>query len=205
MTDEKGPNYNSLVWEDLMITNAENKTQQDVAAPNGIPVTSDSFREAFRHHAAGVAILTADAGNGPVALTVTSLISVSMDPPTVAFSLSAHSSSAAQILEAGSLAIHFLRSNNLELANRCATKGAKRFADSAEWTRLVTGEPLYTSVETWFRAEITGKLEVNGSTLVSARLTDGWSPDAPHADSGMPMVYCDRHWHAMCVESVIAG
>lgn len=185
-----------------MIANIQNNTQS-LAEPNGSPVTGDSFREAFRHHAAGVAILTADAGNGPVALTVTSLISVSMDPPTVAFSLSAHSSSAAQILAAGSLAIHFLRSNNLELANRCATKGADRFHDTREWTRLATGEPRYTSVETWFRAEITGKLEINGSTLVAAQLTQGWSPKAEHTEDGMPMVYCDRHWHAMNETSVI--
>ena len=53
-----------------------------------------SFLTAFRQHPAGVAIVTGDPGTGPVALTVSSLISVSVEPPTVAFSLSEASSSA---------------------------------------------------------------------------------------------------------------
>jgi hypothetical protein len=56
----------------------------------------DAFRDAFRHHPAGVAVI-ADPGDGPAALTARSLISVSADPPTVAFSLSAPSTRAAAI------------------------------------------------------------------------------------------------------------
>jgi len=51
------------------------------------PMT-EHFREAFRRHPAGVAVITADPGDRPVAMTVSSLISVSAAPPIVAFSLS---------------------------------------------------------------------------------------------------------------------
>lgn len=56
------------------------------------PMT-EAFREAFRRHPAGVAVITADPGNQPVAMTVSSLISVSAAPPVVAFSLSTKSAS----------------------------------------------------------------------------------------------------------------
>jgi len=60
------------------------------AAAAGAAMT-EAFLAAFRHHPSGVAIITAEAGEGPVALTVSSLISISATPPMVAFSLSASS------------------------------------------------------------------------------------------------------------------
>lgn len=58
------------------------------------PTITDAFLAAFRHHPSGVAIITAEGPEGPVAMTVSSLISISAAPPMVAFSLSAASSSA---------------------------------------------------------------------------------------------------------------
>lgn len=51
-------------------------------------VSADDFKFAFRHHPAGVAVVTADAGDGPVAMTVSSLSSVAIAPPTLVFSAS---------------------------------------------------------------------------------------------------------------------
>ncbi len=48
----------------------------------------EAFRHAFRHHPAGVAVVTADAGDGPAAMTVSSVASVEVDPPTLVFSAS---------------------------------------------------------------------------------------------------------------------
>ena len=63
-------------------------------APPAPPVESslspDDFKAAFRHHPAGVAVITADAGRGPVMLTATSVSSVSAEPALLMFSLSAH-------------------------------------------------------------------------------------------------------------------
>ena len=56
-------------------------------------LSADAFKRAFRNHAAGVAIITADAGNGPVGLTATSVFSVSAEPALLVFSVSDDSSS----------------------------------------------------------------------------------------------------------------
>ncbi|RUU84284.1 flavin reductase, partial [Mesorhizobium sp. M7A.T.Ca.TU.009.01.3.1] len=72
------------------------------------PMTN-AFREAFRHHPAGVAVITADPGDRPVAMTVSSLISVSAAPPVVAFSLSMKSTSSEPLLRAETMVIHLLR------------------------------------------------------------------------------------------------
>ncbi|WP_225029269.1 flavin reductase family protein [Xinfangfangia pollutisoli] len=158
---------------------------------------SHAFRDAFRLHPAGVAVITADPGGQPVAMTVSSLISVSAAPPAVAFSLSARSGSTAAVLAAGSVVIHLLRFSDLDLALLGATPGADRFGPKIAWSRLPTGEPRYSSVATWFRGRITGSLPVEGATVVVAELLEGETalpPGAPELDS---LIYLDRRWHRL--------
>ncbi|KPQ06522.1 MAG: DIM6/NTAB family protein [Rhodobacteraceae bacterium HLUCCA12] len=158
---------------------------------------SDAFRQAFRCHPAGVAIVTADPGEGPVALTVSSLISVSAEPPLVAFSLSQRSSTATALLRAETVVIHLARFADLELAQLAATSGADRFGPDVQWQRLPTGEPRYTEIGTWFRARLRGTLPLEDATLVAAELLEGEVAepgDTPERDS---LVYLDRRWHRL--------
>lgn len=158
---------------------------------------STAFREAFRCHPAGVAVITADPGDQPVAMTVSSLISVSADPPTVGFSLSARSGSTAAVLAAGHVVIHLLRYADLDLARLGATPGADRFGPAVAWQRLPTGEPRYSQVLTWFRARIEGALAVEGATLVVARLLEGAAAGAPDTPEQESLIYMDRRWHRL--------
>lgn len=157
-----------------------------------------AFREAFRCHPAGVAVITADPGSNPVAMTVSSLISVSADPPTVAFSLSSRSGSTQAVLAADTMLIHLLRYSDLALARLGATPGVDRFGQGIAWDRLPTGEPRYTDVATWFRARISGTLPVVGATVVIAELlegnTEGENTHAPELES---LIYLDRRWHRL--------
>lgn len=155
----------------------------------------EAFRTAFRLHPAGVSVLAADDGTGPVGLTVTSLISVTSSPPTVGFSLSSMSSSSPHILAADTLVIHMLRQQDQWLGELCSTKNADRFGADVAWERLPTGEPRYTDIGTWFRAKIVGKLDVNGSTLVAAELLEGAVADlGPELST---IVYMDRGWRGV--------
>ncbi len=159
---------------------------------------STAFREAFRHHPSGVATITADPGDGPVALTISSLISVSVAPPTVAFSLSSKSSATPAILAAKTMVIHLLRLADLPIARLGATSGIDRFGPGIAWERLPTGEPRYAEVSTWFRARIVGTLPVGGATVVVAELLEG---HVDHAAEGgaeaHSVVYVDRRWHGL--------
>ncbi len=161
-------------------------TQQDLG---------ESFRQAFRLHPAGVSVLAADDGDGPVAMTITSLISVTAEPPTVAFSLSAHSTSSPRILRAETLVIHMLRQRDQWLGELGAAKGVDRFGPDIAWERLAGGEPRYSDVGTWFRARIVGKLDLHGSTLVAAELLEG--SVAGGAEPELTMIYMDRRWHGV--------
>src|SRR5690625_1318906 len=155
-----------------------------------------AFRQAFRRHPAGVAILTAQTDDQPVALTISSLISVSVSPALVAFSLSAASRSAASLLAAESFLIHFVTPADQELAARCASSGVDRFGTAALWEPLPTGEPCFTQVETWFRACVHKTLELESATVVTAQILEAQvMPENAAADRHL--VYCNRQWHTL--------
>lgn len=158
---------------------------------------SQQFRDAFRNHPAGIAILTATGPDGPVALTVSSLISVSAVPPMVAFSLSGQSGTAQAILAAGTLVIHLPRHMDRALAELCATPGADRFGRDVNWDYLPSGEPLYRDVGSWFRAEIKAVTPLEGATLVGAQLLDGNVAEDLTGDCHDTLVYHQRQWRRL--------
>jgi flavin reductase (DIM6/NTAB) family NADH-FMN oxidoreductase RutF len=157
---------------------------------------TNAFHSVFRHHPAGVTIITGDPGGEPVALTVSSVISVSAAPPTIAFSLSEASSSGRALVRAETVVVHFVRRKDMQLARLCATSGSTRFSPDVPWTRLPTGEPHYPQVDLWFRAAIRGRLPAPGACLITAELLSASS--AAHDPQREEMlVYADRGWHGL--------
>ncbi|WP_440984190.1 flavin reductase [Shinella sumterensis] len=170
-------------------------TAPETGAAAGSGLT-EAFLAAFRHHPSGVAIITAEGVDGPVALTVSSLISISASPPMVAFSLSASSSSAKVVERAASVVVHFVRRADMQLARLCATSGKDRFGPDVRWSRLDSGEPYYPQVELWFRAALRGRLETPGACLATAELTSV-SAGAHATRQAEALVYSNRAWHAL--------
>ena len=99
-----------------------------------------AFRQLFRRHPAGVAVVTLvdPILHLPVGFTATSVISVSADPPTLAFSISRGSSSWPALYAAESVVVNFLRAGAEDVSSRFATHGIDRFAD-VDFARLDTG------------------------------------------------------------------
>lgn len=154
----------------------------------------EAFKRAFRHHAAGVALVSADDGTGPVALTATSVFSVSADPALLVFSVSDTSRSAPTIRNAGTLVVHILSGDQADLARLGAERDVDRFADSERWSRLLTGEPFRTDVPTWIRGRIVDMLGVGGSTLVVVHALQAGFETERDVE---PLVYHDRTWHRL--------
>ncbi|MDR8398711.1 flavin reductase family protein [Paraburkholderia sp. USG1] len=162
------------------------------------PAMRELFKGAFRRHAAGVAIITAEGKQGPVALTATSVISVSADPPVLAFSLSADSASATHIKAAKSLVVHLLQAEQLDIARLCSTSGTDRFSDTSKWKRLPSGEPVLVDAPVWIRGTIIDQMNIHGSTLVAVRASEiSATHENQSGDAASPLIYHDRAWHAL--------
>ena len=161
----------------------------------------EQFKLAFRNHAAGVAVITADAGDGPVGLTATSVFSVSAEPPLLVFSLSDRSSSAPTIRRADTVVVHLLGAEQLDIATLCATSGVDRFADTGLWGRLGTGEPYFPSARSWIRGRVIDRMAAGGSTIIAVHALEA-EVSTEESGSG-PLVYHNRTWHTLDERSAI--
>lgn len=161
-------------------------------------LSADDFKALFRGHPGGVGLITADAGEGPVAFTASSVASVSAEPPLLVFSISQFSSAYAVISRARSLIVHFLDTQDLQLAKLGAHSGIDRFAQAQSWSRLPGGEPVFDGVRAWVRCEIVERVQAGTSLVlvaqaVQSHLERGVGPD----ESGDALVYHHRKWHRL--------
>ena len=161
------------------------------------------FKLAFRNHAAGVAVITADAGDGPVGLTATSVFSVSAEPPLLIFSVSSSSSSAPTIRAADTVIVHLLAADQLDLARLGATSGIDRFADRSIWDRLLTGEPYFPAAHAWIRGRVINRMEAGASTVIAVHALQAKLP--AEAGDAAPLVYHNRAYHALGDHSRVDG
>jgi len=150
------------------------------------------FRSAFRAHPAGVSVITAAGPEGPVGLTASSVASVAVDPPTLAFSVTG-GRSASFIAAAQSIVVHLVGADQLELARTFADPLAPRFTDGMEWEMLPTGEPLLHEARWALRCEIIHRAPLGGSVLLAARVLDIRTNPS---DAG-PLVYHNREFHTL--------
>lgn len=178
-----------------------NTTTRKITIADAV-LSPERFKKNFRNHPAGVAVITADPGDGPVALTATSVISVSATPPLLAFSLSSMSSASAAIRRAKTVVVHLLCVDDLEVAKLCSTSGADRFEDPSMWSRLDTGEPYFLSPNIRIRGRITGTMDVGSSTIVALEALESGLDTVEEIETS-PLVYHNRTWHQLNNDSVI--
>lgn len=170
------------------------------APERGFPssLSANDFKALFRGHPAGVAVITADAGTGPVALTATSVASVSAEPPLLIFSISTLSSAADVLSRAETVVVHLLDANDIEVAKLGATSGVDRFAETQRWSRLVTGEPVYCDVRAWVRCAIIDRMDAGTATVfVAHALQSHIERDVSPGTAGDALVHHNRAWHGL--------
>lgn len=164
----------------------------------GGSLSADEFKGLFRGHPGGVAVITAQGPDGPVALTATSVSSVSVDPPLLIFSISALSSASPTISAAETVVVHLLDANDLHVAKLGATSGVDRFADDRQWTRLASGEPVYLGVRGWVRCAVVSRMDAGGSTVIAGHaLQANVDRDVAAGEAGDALVYHNRSWHRL--------
>jgi flavin reductase (DIM6/NTAB) family NADH-FMN oxidoreductase RutF len=103
-----------------------------------MPVPPSDFAAALRQYAAGVALLTVRDDIDDVGTTVTSVMSVSADPPLVAVGLTADGYPAEVLAEVGACALTVLAAGQAILASRFSSAGrpsARHLLESVPWSR----------------------------------------------------------------------
>jgi len=161
-------------------------------------LSPDEFKALFRGHPGGVAVITADAGDGPVALTATSVASVSAEPPLLVFSISARSSASDVLSRAETVVVHLLDAHDIDVAKLGATGGIDRFSQTHLWSRLSTGEPVYSDVRAWVRCAVINRMDAGSATVFAGHaLQSHIERDVHPGEPGDALVYHNRTWHRL--------
>ncbi len=136
-------------------------------------VSSGDFRNAMRHLAGGVSVITAGQGEDITGMTVTSVSSLSVDPPTLIVSINRGSSSWPLLRRHGFFGVNILTSDQLDVAERFAgkdgLKGAARFA-GAQWFTAVSGVPLLAGALAAIDCEVEEVVERHSHAIVIGRV-----------------------------------
>jgi flavin reductase (DIM6/NTAB) family NADH-FMN oxidoreductase RutF len=138
-------------------------------------VSSADFRGAMRHLAGGVSVITVGRGKEIAGMTVTSVSSLSVDPPTLIVSLNRESSSWPLLRRHGFFGVSLLTADQLDIAERFTgkdgLKGADRFA-GAQWTTRVSGVPLLVGALSAIDCEAEDVIERHSHAIVIGRVLD---------------------------------
>ncbi len=147
------------------------------------------FKEAFRRHAAGVAVITARTPDGvPVGFTATSLASLAIDPPLATFNMARTSSSWAAIETTDYVAIHMLGVENRALAARMSGEHSFRF-DGEHWHVGPHDLPILNDVTAWLLGRIVNRLSEAHSAVIVVQIEGG----SIEADTE-PLLYHHRNY-----------
>jgi flavin reductase (DIM6/NTAB) family NADH-FMN oxidoreductase RutF len=138
-------------------------------------VVADDFRGAMRHLAGGVSVITVGRGKDITGMTVTSVSSLSMEPPSLVVSINRASSSWPLLKRHGFFGVNILTADQLDVAERFTgkggLKGAERFA-GATWTTGASGVPLLVGALAAIDCEAEDIIERHSHAVVIGRVRD---------------------------------
>jgi flavin reductase (DIM6/NTAB) family NADH-FMN oxidoreductase RutF len=133
------------------------------------------FRGAMRQLTGGVSVITAGRGRDISGMTVTSVSSLSVDPPALIVSVNKASSSWPLLKRYGFFGVNILTADQLDIAERFAgtgsLKGVDRFA-GAEWTIRASGVPLLIGALAAIDCEVEEAIERYSHAIIIGRVLD---------------------------------
>ena len=137
--------------------------------------SSDDFRRAMRHLAGGVSVITVGRGKDVTGMTVTSVTSLAVEPPTLIVSINRESSSWPVLKRHGVFGVNILTADQVDIAERFTSKsglhGADRFA-GAEWMTSASGVPLLVGALAAVDCEVEDIIERHSHAIVIGRVLD---------------------------------
>jgi flavin reductase (DIM6/NTAB) family NADH-FMN oxidoreductase RutF len=136
---------------------------------------SADFRAAMRQLTGGVSVITVGRGREIAGMTVTSVSSLSVDPPSLIVSINRSASSWPLLKRDGFFGVNILNADQLDIAERFSgkngLKGADRFA-GAEWITRASGVPLLVGALAAIDCEVEDIIERHSHAIVIGRALD---------------------------------
>jgi flavin reductase (DIM6/NTAB) family NADH-FMN oxidoreductase RutF len=129
----------------------------------------------MRQLTGGVSVITAGRGTDISGMTVTSVSSLSVDPPALIVSINRGASCWPLLQRYGVFGVNILTSDQIDIAERFTgkdgLKGAARFA-GAEWTTRASGVPLLVGALAAIDCEVEEIVERHSHAILIGRVLD---------------------------------
>jgi flavin reductase (DIM6/NTAB) family NADH-FMN oxidoreductase RutF len=148
-----------------------------------------AFKQAFRRHAAGVAIITATQADGtPVGFTATSVASLAAVPPLATFNMARIASAWPAVETTERVIIHLLGVRNLPIAEKLSGPHEHRFVGD-HWSAGPHGLPLLHDVTAWMVGRIVQRVPVAANAIIAVEIESGGLGEPDDA-----LVYHERRY-----------
>lgn len=159
-----------------------------------MPINPDAYRDALRHFASGVTIVTIKSGAAIHGLTVSAFASISPDPPLIAVLIDrAHHAHALLERDGACFAVNVLGADHTGLANRFAyLQDDDRFAEG-DWTTAETGAPILADAITWMDCTLHARYPAGTHTIFIGEIQASAVPREDQA----PLLYWNRDYRRL--------
>lgn len=156
-------------------------------------VSDAEFRAAMGGMASSVHVVTARRGEERVGRTVTSVMSLSAQPPTIIISIDIVSRLADLIARTGGFSIALLASDQHHIADAFAGKvdAADRFG-LGQWGEWPSGQPQLQGAVTTLDCDVIGAMETGSHVLFVGAIVE-----AETDETRSPLAWHRRHYHAV--------
>jgi len=148
------------------------------------PEATDDCRDLFRKMTAGVAVITAGGPQGPLGMTASAVMSLSLRPPLIIACLTQGSGTLQAVRRSGVFGLHLLRDDQQHIAETFARPcgGEEKFA--AVHSRTAAGVPTLVDALAWATCKVQRVIDGGDHRLLIGRVVDSRVGD------GNPLV-----WH----------
>lgn len=155
-----------------------------------MPISGDNYRQIGRALAGAVAVVMAHerVGGGTVGLTVSSLVTLSFDPPLVMFAIQHDANSYPAIVSCRHFGVSLLDAGQADVAARFSVKGQ----DKLSGTRLEPGQSLPVPLIAGALSQIectTSQIFISGDHAIVVGLVE-----AARTRDGEPLLYFGRRY-----------
>lgn len=127
------------------------------------------LRDVLGHFPTGVTVITTLRDGVPSGMAANSFVSVSLDPPLIAFCPTRNSATWRDIEATGRFCVNLLQRDQAELCARFATRGADRFG-GLDWTLSPGGSPLLPETVGWLDCTVETTFDGGDHLIVLGRV-----------------------------------
>jgi flavin reductase (DIM6/NTAB) family NADH-FMN oxidoreductase RutF len=158
-----------------------------ITPPLSSTVDAKTFWKTLGERATGMTVVTADSDEGPTGFLGLSASHVAADPATMLVSIDRKTGALGGVLSRRHFAVNFLPADAVKVADafggKAGLSGAARFAEG-EWTKLVTGAPIYQHALGAFDCAVADVIERGNVSIIIGTVVG-----ATARGEGEPLVY----------------